>query len=302
MDIVVSTESPLLDSQRQDLLETSPVGAGIIVPGEHRLVFANQALAQLLGIPREEIPGRTLASLYRDPTVAERHEWRLSQGQSLEDQEIALLRQDGQPAWAMLSVHGLSMDQQPALVAWFRDISEHKSLEAELRHLAVTDPLSGVLNRRAFLKQASQEMARFRRHAHPLALLMLDIDHFRSINESYGQAVGDEGIRRLAAIMRTTLRDSDIIGRLGGEEFAVLLPDTDQEAALQTAERLRQTVAGANLLTAWGRVQLTISVGIGECQHDDTAIEQVLGRADRAMHLAKHGGRNRVVGSGPLAP
>ena len=282
----------------QALLQASPIGVGIFPERQH-FIFCNDALAQLLRLSHEQLMHRDLASFYQDPALAERHQSQLARRQSLADQEIALTRGDGSCCWAVASFHRTHFQGHEAVLVWLYDVTERKNLEAELRYLATVDPLSEMLNRRAFLTRASQEMARFQRYGHPLSVMMLDIDHFKGINDSYGHEMGDEAIRRVARLMRGALRDSDVLGRLGGEEFAVLLPETALPAALATAQRLRQAVADSELLTPWGRITLTISAGVGDCRPTDGGIDEILSRADRAMYRAKHSGRNRVRGPTP---
>ena len=174
------------------------------------------------------------------------------------------------------------------------DISERKTLERELRRLATTDTLTDAGNRRHFLAVATREFARARRHGHPLAVIMIDVDHFKRINDGYGHATGDEAIKALVTACRQGLREHDFLGRLGGEEFAVLLPETAEGGALETAERLRQLVAAIDLPVPDGaRLTLTASLGVAALA-EDGRFEALLARADAALFRAKANGRNRV--------
>lgn len=175
------------------------------------------------------------------------------------------------------------------------DISDRKAMERELRRLAITDPLTGAFNRRHFLATADTELERALRYGNPLTLLMLDVDFFKAINDNHGHAMGDEALRRLVETLRKALRDIDIIGRLGGEEFAVLLPETGLAGALITAERLRAQVANLRLaLPEGGLLDFTVSIGIAAPHGEDSSVEAVLAAADKALYLAKEQGRNRV--------
>ena len=175
-----------------------------------------------------------------------------------------------------------------------RDISERKAAEEELRRLATTDSLTGVANRREFMACAEHELARVRRYGRPLALLMLDVDHFKSINDAFGHAAGDAVLRALAAATRDCLRECDIIGRLGGEEFAVALPETHLAEAVEVAERLRRRLGELCVCAGGGEIRFTASVGVSICRPSDPSIEAPLSRADHALYVAKRGGRNRV--------
>jgi len=175
-----------------------------------------------------------------------------------------------------------------------RQIAQREALQAELRRLADVDVLTGISSRRHFLEQFEQEIERGRRYDRPLAVLMLDIDRFKSVNDSYGHAAGDEVLRRVCAAIRAELRQSDHFGRLGGEEFGVLLPETARADAVLTAERLRQTVQALEIVFEGQAVELTISVGATQVGSEDDD-SSALARADHALYAAKQGGRNCIM-------
>lgn len=172
-------------------------------------------------------------------------------------------------------------------------------LERELEHLANTDGLSGAFNRRHFTHLAQNELERARRYGHPLSLLIMDIDHFKRINDTYGHSAGDSTIRVLAETCRGLLRHSDFLGRLGGEEFAVLLPESALESATQTAGRLRELLSRTELPLQNKNVTIvvTVSIGVASLQPDDT-FETLMQRTDDALYKAKNAGRNRIF-AGP---
>jgi diguanylate cyclase (GGDEF)-like protein len=167
--------------------------------------------------------------------------------------------------------------------------------EEELRLLAATDVLTGLPNRRDFLARAGAEMLRIARYNFPLCVLMMDIDHFKKVNDTWGHSVGDEVIRQVAAVARDTLRAADLVARIGGEEFAVLLPQTSMNAAQSLAERLRETVAGRAVSIGGGQiVSVSISVGVATMRQEGDDLAHLLSRADAALYEAKQLGRNRV--------
>ncbi len=173
------------------------------------------------------------------------------------------------------------------------DTTEHREAQERLRQLATTDGLTGLANRRRFLEALEHEVQRHRRYGTPLALVSIDVDRFKRVNDTWGHAVGDEVLRALAAICRAEVRDVDTVGRIGGEEFAVLLPDTAPEEATAVAERLRYAVEAAPLLTSGGPLTVTLSLGVAASPPCDGA-DGLLREADRALYRAKAGGRNRV--------
>jgi diguanylate cyclase (GGDEF)-like protein len=170
-----------------------------------------------------------------------------------------------------------------------------KSAQVELQRLATTDFLTGISNNRSFFETGEREIQRARRYGRPLGVLMFDIDHFKRINDTYGHAAGDQVLVAIAAACRNFLRDIDIFGRLGGEEFAILLPETDLAGGRATAERLRSAIAETGIEAGAATLHVTISLGVSVLFPDDERIEQVLKRADDAMYEAKRGGRNRTM-------
>lgn len=171
---------------------------------------------------------------------------------------------------------------------------ELEEANRRLEELAYTDPLTGALNRRSFMEGAAREVERARRYQRPLSVVMFDLDHFKSLNDTYGHLAGDDVLRTVVARTRQVLRDSDILGRYGGEEFAILLPETPKELARQVAERLRQAMAAQPMIADGSAVAVTISLGVSELDPSEDAIGNTLRRADDAMYDAKESGRDRV--------
>ena len=169
--------------------------------------------------------------------------------------------------------------------------------EAEaLERLAAIDGMTGLNNRRTFLTLAETEWTRFRRYSRPMALLMCYIDHFKSVNDTYGHDVGDDVIKTVADILQKQKRPSDIAGRLGGEEFALVLPEATLDSAVAAGERLRKLVAD-HVITAGGTrigIAVTISVGASICHAATTGVEELIKQADLALYEAKRSGRNHV--------
>jgi diguanylate cyclase (GGDEF)-like protein/PAS domain S-box-containing protein len=217
--------------------------------------------------------------------VGERAEFRFV----LKDGSIRHMESDGQ------AIHG-SDGTVSKVVVVSRDITELKDLEAELREMAATDSLTGLANRRHFLARLEQELSRTHRvEGHCASVLMLDTDHFKQVNDTFGHATGDNVLRHLAVLIQNELRKIDTVGRVGGEEFAMILPGADLSAAKVFAERLRKKVAGTPMSREDKMVPLTVSIGVATMTNSDKSAEDVLVRADRALFRAKEGGRNKVT-------
>jgi diguanylate cyclase (GGDEF)-like protein len=165
--------------------------------------------------------------------------------------------------------------------------------DARMERLATTDDLTGLLNRRAFFARADAARLLALRQRQPITLLMLDIDHFKQLNDRFGHATGDEALVKFAATCSEALREHDILGRLGGEEFALVLPGTDLDGALHAAERLREGVLMTRLLTCGNNYTMTVSIGVVLVGADED-LPTALARADHALYEAKRNGRNRV--------
>lgn len=177
------------------------------------------------------------------------------------------------------------------------EIKQKKLLEDELRAIATIDSLTGVYTRRQLLEFGENELKRFHRTGHPLCILMLDIDHFKKINDTYGHAAGDCALKYFTDTCKDSIRTTDILGRVGGEEFVLIMPDTNIDDALEVAERVRKSVSSRVFCTddLCFNIKMAISAGLYMVTKDDSLFEQAMAKADGALYEAKGGGRNRVV-------
>jgi diguanylate cyclase (GGDEF)-like protein len=289
------------------ILEASP--DGILVVDEKAVIAAhNQRFVEIWKIPRDHL-GRfhsdtaigekdapILAAVLeyvkdRDTFLARVHE--LYDNPQMNDHcEIEL--RDGRTLERHSTVLRSHTGDYLGRVWFFRDITVQKRTEAALKELARHDPLTGAINRRYFFERANQEFARAKRHAAPLCIAEIDIDHFKLINDQYGHAAGDEVLKTLCDDSRRTIRENELFARIGGEEFAILMPDTGIDGAAHLTERLRTAIAGRKLPYKGEYISCTVSIGIAALRASDTAIEDCLQRADHAMYGAKQKGRNRI--------
>ncbi len=193
-------------------------------------------------------------------------------------------------------IQDITPPERKELIGVIQDITEQKELQWKLEKEARTDPLTGCANRRHFLELAGHELTRARRYKEDLSLLMLDLDHFKAINDQHGHPVGDLVLQRFVQVCQATLRAEDTVGRLGGEEFAILLPETDNQKAVEVADRLCRAVAFAEVhLDGNPPLRFTTSIGAATLQPEDPNIGAVVDRTDKALYQAKNGGRNRVA-------
>lgn len=236
------------------------------------------------------------ADFLQDASIAdeEKRDKKIISSQGIMSYEVSLKDHRG-------NLHELLISKAPMLdtaadclgvVGMMVNIQKRKALERELQTFATIDALTGCYNRRYFLEQSVKEISRGSRHVYMQTLLYLDIDHFKKVNDKYGHQVGDRVLVQFALECKSLFRDGDIIGRLGGEEFAVLLPHTTMESAIQVAERLRQRIESMEV-RAREIVKVTTSIGISAVG-DGIDLEESIRRADTALYVAKSKGRNQV--------
>lgn len=182
-------------------------------------------------------------------------------------------------------------------VVWVAcNITRRHQLEAQLQHLSETDELTGASNRRKLLETLSLSLRRFKERQAPTVVILMDVDYFKAINDRFGHIAGDEVLRGIAHQAMSHVREGDLFARFGGEEFALLLPNTALEAACVIAERLRLAIASGNFLPdSDPPLRVTISMGLSLIHPQDQAIESILHRADAALYRAKHSGRNCLM-------
>lgn len=295
------TERKLIEERTQLLSAALEASANAIAITDitGKIEWVNSAFCEMTGYEREEIVGhnpRILQSGMHDAGFY-REMWRtLLSGNSWRG-EIINRRKDGSLSEEELIIAPVKNEKGKIhrFIGVKQDISARKRMEEELRKQATTDSLTGLPNRRYFLNLAETELSRIKRaKAGPATIIMLDIDHFKHVNDTYGHNIGDQVLRHLAETISGTLRRSDYSGRLGGEEFVVLLPETSVEQGLQFAERLRQIIASSCVATGDGEIQYAASFGVTIATDADISITSVINRADEALYRAKAKGRNRV--------
>ena len=263
---------------------------GVVIHEDGVILEANDSALELHGL--DWAVGKKVMDLVADP--ADEIEQRHLTDDSGEPFESTHVRTDGSTFVVEARTKRIVYRGSPARVMAMRDITERKSLEDELRHLARTDFLTGIRNRRHFMELAETEVLRAKRYGHVLSVAMIDIDRFKIINDSYGHDVGDRAIKLCAQTCGEQLRTIDVFGRLGGEEFGVLMPETGIEAAAAVAERLRSAMEVASLSVGTESVSCTLSIGVTSRLQEE-GLDQILGRADRLLYQAKGEGRNRIA-------
>lgn len=253
---------------------------------------------RVLGYEPHEIEGHTAESYY--PHSSDRDAFKaaiLAHGE-VSDFPGQMVRKDGTVIDISISSHAL-FDHNGAFAGvegMYRDVTQRKNLERELHRLATTDMLTGMANRRSFLEVAEAAFQRAQESQLPLTLLMLDLDHFKSINDRFGHLEGDRVLAEFARATKHQLRATDTMGRLGGEEFGLLLPQTTSTEGADIASRILEAIRALSLTDSTGQhYGITTSVGLGTLSPGDRSLHELLDRADQALYLAKHRGRNQLA-------
>jgi diguanylate cyclase (GGDEF)-like protein/PAS domain S-box-containing protein len=217
---------------------------------------------------------------------------------AVEAREYRIIRADGQLRWLSdkcFISRSSEAGQAQIIVGIAEDITDKKQLEGELHRLATTDVLTQSSNRRHFFECAQREFEHARQFGSPLAFLLLDIDDFKQINDSFGHQMGDQVLQRLASCGASVLRRGDLFGRIGGEEFAALLPGCEPALAAQIAERLQREVQRLCFSHGQTPFGVTVSQGLTSLRGDDASLDTLFARADAAMYQAKRQGKNQIV-------
>ncbi len=277
----------------------------VMIDSDDRITFWNPAAQSMFGYSEAEMLGRGLHEVILKPGEVEaakaglRHFGQTGTGPVVGNvMEMEGVRRSGEVFPVERSVAAVQLRGKWFAVGSMRDISERKLAERRLSELATQDELTGLSNRRHFMEQAETQLRLAIRYRQDFCFLMFDLDHFKSINDTFGHGIGDEVLRSVGQILRRVMRGTDIFGRVGGEEFAVAMPETDLEAARAVAERLREHFAQAQV-DAWGKsVRFTVSIGIAHLDSPETVLSRLMKRADMALYEAKSRGRDCVVTDG----
>jgi len=256
------------------------------------------SIVDTLGYRPEEMLGRPLADFYYNPDDRAAIVQALIDGKGKARQvEASLRHKDGSPAWISTNAYvRYDADGQPLCIEGIaRNISERKQMEDRLTDLSKYDDLTGCYNRRTFMEESARQVDQAVRYQRPLSMAMLDLDLFKTINDHHGHQVGDQALRYFADACRAIFRKTDLIGRMGGEEFALLMPETSLEKVADMLARLREALQQSPMRGAFGELQLQFSAGVVSKQAQETDPEMMLSRADRLLYQAKAGGRDQVV-------
>lgn len=281
----------LAERRLQSILDAVVFPIVITRLGDHLVRYANPRLGDLFGALPSDLIGRRGDDVFVDRAERAQVLARLEADGRIDGLEVRVRtgsRSD--PLWVMVSAVRMEFDGEACVLSAFHDISERKAMETDLKRLATTDTLTGAANRRQFLDLAGHELDRARRFGTRVAALIFDIDHFKVVNDTHGHLAGDRVLQAVSDAARASLREVDIFGRVGGEEFAVVLPEASGFDAVTVAERLRRAIRALDHGLGG---PVTVSVGVAVPGPSD-GLDDLLAAADHALYRAKRAGRDRV--------
>jgi diguanylate cyclase (GGDEF)-like protein/PAS domain S-box-containing protein len=297
-DMTSRKQNELRLLQLNRAVEQSPTSI-VVTDLDGNITYANPYFSSLTGYTFEEAIGqnpRILKSGYTSPE-AYRELWQTIKSGKTWKGEFLNKKKNGDLYWEQATISPVLGPDGKILnfLAIKEDITEQKQMAAELKRLATTDPLTGVYNRRQFALLAEIELERARRYKHPTSAIMLDVDYFKNVNDTYGHTAGDQVLFALAQLLTREVRASDLVARYGGEEFMLFLPETPLEQARSMAERIRRAVADTMVVVNEQTIQVTISLGVTSSESAGQDFESLLKESDGLLYQAKQSGRNRVV-------
>lgn len=276
------------------LFAASPVALVLTRIADQEVLLANDRATQVFGVPPETVRGRQAPDFWVRAEDRARMLEQVRAAGVIDDLEVELKRLGGERFWASLSAQAMMFEGERALLVGVHDITVKKEAEQALRELATLDALTGAFNRRHFFEVARASIALAERHGSTTCAAMIDVDHFKAVNDTHGHAIGDEVLAMVGRICRMESRETDIVARYGGEEFVLLLPETNLETASAVVERIRGVLSAICVAAPGGPVGVTVSAGIAQ-RVGDEALDSLLRRADAALYEAKRAGRDRVL-------
>jgi diguanylate cyclase (GGDEF)-like protein/PAS domain S-box-containing protein len=309
-----SSPQPGAPSFEHEIIEKMSEGVGLVRCSDVKILYGNPAVAKMFGYNRTEGLGSHVSNYFAaadktpEQTVAEIIEELTAHGAW--SGEVQNTRKDGSRFWSRLSISTLVHPEHgPVWLCVLEDITARKRTEEELREanrrleeMAYTDIMTGLPNRRCFIDALSRDLHRIWRYGGRLAIAMLDVDHFKDINDAHGHLVGDRVMVELGAMLHKEIREADLVARFGGDEFVILMPETSLEAAVGAMERLRGKATALAVQGGHGPLRLTFSAGVSAAEGArNVSVIDLLHWADLALYAAKDAGRN-CVRTGPFRP
>jgi diguanylate cyclase (GGDEF)-like protein/PAS domain S-box-containing protein len=275
----------------ENLLMELPVAIMIVDYKTRQILELNPKAMSMLGYSGDQVIGSKCtdfvcpADIGKCPII--------DQGMEINHSEREIINSAGRRLPIHKSAIVMDLDGRKVILECFTDISRIKEMEHRLQEMARTDDLTGLFNRRYFMEQAKREISRAKRYNRPVSMIEFDLDHFKNVNDHYGHPAGDEVLRSVASRTREILRKNDFAARLGGEEFGIILPETDIISASALAERLRRDIEDHVCVFEGQSIRCTLSLGAAQWEGPGEDLDALMRRTDKALYRAKNAGRNQ---------
>jgi len=290
-----------IDNDVYRAIVQNSIDAIVVADQLGNIVFWNDASEKLFGYNFSEVVGKYVHDILPAYNLRDKADKSFNKfkkkgngpviGNSL---QVRGLKKNGKEVHLQFSPNTIEVDGQLYIFAFLRDISDLINLQEKLRCQATIDELTGLLNRRSYIERTEIVFNKSIRHKQPLTLMMLDIDYFKKINDKYGHLVGDITLKVFSNGVAKLIRTEDILARVGGEEFIIVMENLSMDSALTLAERIRLEVENMLIKASEHKIKLTVSIGLASRKSDDHSLELLQHRCDKALYQAKNSGRNRV--------
>ena len=279
----------------EDIIKSSPFPILITRISDDKIILANTNAIKLFGMNEQSVANHHFKEFFADSNNRQLLLEAIEECKEVQDFEVLIKTPNAStPFWLLTSAKIIDYNYDVVLYLAFQDITTRKSREAMLQNQATRDPLTSIYNRRYFETEVKKQITKLTQERKPYSVLMIDADHFKNINDTYGHKIGDKVLIELATKVEKELREKDIVARFGGEEFVVFLPEINSAQAIRVADRLRESIASIIVYTdAKKPVKFTVSIGVSSSEVSNN-IDILIKASDKALYKAKQGGRNRV--------
>lgn len=296
---------PKLDNIIFKSIVRESVNAIIVTDNDGLIIFWNESAADMFGYTESEVLGKYVHDFLPAHDLREKANQSFIEFKKMGHGPLVrrlitakALKKNGDMFDVQFNINTMMHEGKLVICAFIHDISnivDMQAKQAKLESLVSIDELTGILNRRAFIDRSEEGFSLAKRHQEPFSFVMMDIDHFKRVNDQYGHHAGDIALKRFVNCVSGMIRYEDIFGRIGGEEFCIAMNKTPRDFAFSSAERIRKTIEAMDISAENNKFRITVSIGLSESEKGDQELISVRERADKALYMAKDYGRNQVV-------
>lgn len=284
-----------LETRYRLLVENAPFPIVISRLEDGEILYLNPQAAKKYEISQHHAVGRSALNFYQNPEDRAKLATLLDQQGFVQNFEVQLITAGGNKFWADMAANTITFEGNRAAFFSIIDVTERRNLAVRLEEIAMKDELTSLANRRRFMHKIQEEVSRAKRYRSPLVLFMIDVDNLKEINDTYGHPAGDQVLRQVARMFQDNLRQIDFSGRIGGDEFGIILPNTSLDDAKKLADRLLETLSQNSVEYRGASIHFTLSIGGTVLLGKEDSVDELIRRSDLALYQAKNSGRNQIV-------